>query len=304
VIFFTLICIASGANRVTIWAARHVAEDVDASEPVIRILYPILNTSEGAITVDEPDSKVVGIIASSFFWKSFLEHILPNGEDGLYVVFKNTCNQTFTYEINGHGANWVGAGDLHDPLYDYMGRSLTFKEIGMYSAMSGKYGGLPIDEEYCTYTVSTYPSQTMKDDHHTRDPIIFTIIAVAIFVFTALVFIAYDKLVAKRQRKVMETAIQSTAIVSSLFPSNIRDRLMEDNNVNKVHPNLLFQPNKSRLRTYLNDGEPNFDHSSKPIADLFTDTTVLFADIAGFTGELKVYNPVEKLQLIELKYIY
>jgi hypothetical protein len=169
-----------------------------------------------------------------------------------------------------------------------MGRSLTFKEIGMYSAMSGKYGGLPIDEEYCTYTVSTYPSQTMKDDHHTRDPIIFTIIAVAIFVFTALVFIAYDKLVAKRQRKVMETAIQSTAIVSSLFPSNIRDRLMEDNNVNKVHPNLLFQPNKSRLRTYLNDGEPNFDHSSKPIADLFTDTTVLFADIAGFTGERKV----------------
>ena len=131
-IFLTLICIASGVNRVTIWAARHVAEDVDASEPVIRILYPILNTSEGAITVDEPDSKVVGIIASSFFWKSFLEHILPNGEDGLYVVFKNTCNQTFTYEINGHGANWVGAGDLHDPLYDYMGRSLTFKEIGMY----------------------------------------------------------------------------------------------------------------------------------------------------------------------------
>jgi len=54
----------------------------------------------------------------------------------------------------------------------------------------------------------------------------------------------------------------------------------------------------------LNDGEPNFDHSSKPIADLFTDTTVLFADIAGFTGELKVYNPVEKLQLIELDYIY
>jgi hypothetical protein len=43
-------------------------------------------------------------------------------------------------------------------------------------------------------------------------------------VFTSLVFLLYDRLVERRQ-KVMSTAVQSSAIVSSLFPSQVRDRL-------------------------------------------------------------------------------
>jgi hypothetical protein len=42
--------------------------------------------------------------------------------------------------------------------------------------------------------------------------------AVLIFVFTSLVFLLYDRLVERRQQKVMSTAMQSSAIVSSLFP--------------------------------------------------------------------------------------
>jgi hypothetical protein len=49
--------------------------------------------------------------------------------------------------------------------------------------------------------------------------------AVLIFVFTSLVFLLYDRLVERRQKKVMSTAMQSSAIVSSLFPSQVRDRL-------------------------------------------------------------------------------
>jgi hypothetical protein len=51
----------------------------------------------------------------------------------------------------------------------------------------------------------------------TTDPVIFTV-AVLIFVFTSLVFLLYDRLVERRQKKVMSTAVQSSAIVSSLFP--------------------------------------------------------------------------------------
>mmetsp|Transcript_22665 Transcript_22665/g.50613 ORF Transcript_22665/g.50613 Transcript_22665/m.50613 type:complete len:1177 (+) Transcript_22665:27-3557(+) len=292
-----------GANRVTIWAGRHV-EGVDPIEPVIRVLYPILDSAVGAITIDEDNSTVVGMLASSFFWRSFLVNILPEGENGLVVVFENTYNQTFTYEINGHKAVWLGPGDNHDTQFDGMGKVQTFQEIGLLSVDS-KYGGLPIDDEFCAYTVSTYPSEKMKNQHVTNQPLIFTLVVVSISIFTALVFVGYDKLVSRRQQMVMKTAVQSTTIVSSLFPSNVRDRLLEgDVNTPKVAdklPGNMFQPNKTRLRTFLNNGEPSTD-SNKPIADLFTDTTVLFADIAGFTAWSSVREPTQVFTLLETVY--
>jgi hypothetical protein len=189
----------NGENIVTSWAARHVPQGVDASEPIIRMLYPILDTaSNGGITINEPNSNVVGIVASSFFWRTFLEDILPFGERGLIVVFANTCNQTFTYEINGHEAKWIGVGDLHNNEFDYLNQTLTFEEIGLFSSLVGNYGGLPVDFDHCAYSVSCYPSHTMKDKHYTNNPTIFTVIACCIFIFTALVFMGYDKLVTMR----------------------------------------------------------------------------------------------------------
>jgi len=287
-------------SRVNTWARRHVSPDVNASEPIIRMLYPILDTAKGAITIDQPDSKVIGILASSFFLRSFLENILPNGERGLVVVFENTCNQTFTYEVNGHEAEWLGPGDRHDTQFDYLGYTKDLEEIGFYKLAQKKYGGLPIDIEFCNYYVSTYPSLKMKNVHHSNNPAIYSAIAVGIFAFTAIFFLCYDKLVSVRQQKVMMTAIQSTTIVSSLFPANVRDRLL-DANGDGNHAGPMFQPTKSRLRTFLNDGEPS-DGSNKPIADLFTDTTVMFADIAGFTAWSSVREPTQVFTLLETVY--
>jgi hypothetical protein len=291
-----------GENIVTSWAARHVPRGIDASEPIIRMLYPILDTaSNGGITINEPNSNVVGIVAASYFWRTFLENILPFGERGVVVVFNNTCNQTFTYEINGEKAKFLGSGDLHDIHFGYLNQTLTFEEIGLFSSLVGNYGGLPVDHEHCAYTVSCYPSQTMKDKHYTNNPTIFTIIACCIFIFTALVFMGYDKLVTMRQQKVMKAAIQSTAIVSSLFPAAIVDRMLAVPDDKKGGGGAsMFQPTKTRLRTFLNDGEPS--ESSKPIADLFTDTTVLFADIAGFTAWSSVREPSQVFTLLETIY--
>jgi len=290
---------SSGVNRVTSWAERHVSPDVNPNEPVIRVLYPILDTAGGAITVYTPGSKVVGIVASSFFWRSFLEDILPEDEVGLVVVFKNTCNQTFTYEINGREAEWLGPGDHHDTKYDGLRKTKTFGNIGKNDR---SYGGLPIDEEYCSYAISTYPSKRMRDSHMTGGPMTFTLTVVSIFIFTSIVFIGYDKLVSMRQRKVMKSAVQSSTLVSSLFPSNVRDRLLErDPCPSKNMGFSMYQPNKTRLRTFLNNGEPMTD-CNKPIADLFTDTTVMFADIAGFTAWSSVREPTQVFTLLETVY--
>merc|ERR1712241_516376 len=67
----------------------------------------------------------------------------------------------------------------------------------------------------------------------------------------------------------------------------------------------MFQPTKTRLRTFLNDGEGpgvTASESNRPIADLFTDTTVLFADIAGFTAWSSVREPTQVFTLLETVY--
>ena len=45
----------------------------------------------------------------------------------------------------------------------------------------------------------------MEDDYITQRPITFTVAAVLIFVFTSVVFLFYDLLVERRQKKVMST---------------------------------------------------------------------------------------------------
>ncbi len=234
------------------------------------------------------------------------------------VVFNNSCNQSFTYEINGHEADWLGPGDLHDhkPQLNTKGRVLSFTDVGTFSdslrTNERSYGGLPINKEYCGYTVSIYPSETMYDNFITNEPWLYSAIAVSIFAFTTFFLMGYDKLVRIRQKKVMKTAIQSTTIVSSLFPSTIRDRLLNgDESSSNLAPNArrsMFEPTKAKLRTYLNDGEEvevpseRPSNSNKPIADLFPATTVLFADIAGFTAWSSTREPTQVFTLLESVY--
>ncbi len=319
-LFYFVLLFFRAITRVGNFTKRFVPPDVDTGEPVIRILYPILDTADGAITINEPDSKVVGIIASTFFWRQFLENILPNAERGLVVVFENTCNQSFTYEVNGHNARYVGPGDLHDhkPDFDNRGHALTFSDIGSFaealSTSEETYGGLPINDGFCAYSISVYPSETMWNLFVHKEPWLYSAIAVAIFGFTTFFLLGYDKLVSIRQKKVMKTAIQSTTIVSSLFPSTIRDRLLNGDEGSQTTKNTgrssMFEPTKVRLRTYLNDGEhdpTNVDGTSnaranKPIADLFPATTVLFADIAGFTAWSSTREPTQVFTLLEAVY--
>jgi len=99
----------------------------------------------------------------------------------------------------------------------------------------------------------------------------------------------------------MTTAVRSTAIVSSLFPATVRDRLypMEDP-VKKEAP-------KNRMRSFMNESTHNSStragtSGSSPIADLFPEATVLFSDIAGFTAWSSVRQPSQVFILLETLY--
>lgn len=118
--------------------------------------------------------------------------------------------------------------------------------------------------EYCFF-------KKKKLDHTTNKPIIFAVSAVAFILFPFLVFIIYDRTMKKQQNEIISTANRSHAIVSSLFPSNVRDQLDTINYNTKS-----FE--KAKRGTY------NLTQIlGPPIAELYPETTVLFCDVVNFT---------------------
>ena len=135
-----------------------------------------------------------------------------------------------------------------------------------------------------------------------------------IFVGTALIFALYDYYVQVREKKAEAQAAKTQALVSSLFPKNVQERILEEANKNKAvvekkpARNRLFSPlhTKSSMMQFLDED----DHDdigetlkkSRPIADLFPATTILFCDIVGFTAWSSNRGPEQVFTLLETLY--
>ena len=85
-----------------------------------------------------------------------------------------------------------------------------------------------MDRDHCPISLHLYPSDRMKSDYSTSNPIIFTVSAIAMFAFTSLVFVFYDYKVERRQEIVMTSAARSTAIVMDIY------RKIVYNNVERI----------------------------------------------------------------------
>ena len=101
----------------------------------------------------------------------------------------------------------------------------------------------------------------------------------------------------------MNAAVRSGAIVSSLFPSTVRHRLYEEAEEKAA--------NDARLQKWIRTEDVDTDaiatddviaYKARPIADLFPETTILFADIAGFTAWSSAREPHQVFQLLETLY--
>ena len=118
-----------------------------------------------------------------------------------------------------------------------------------------------------------------------------------VFFYTIILFIFYDRLVESRQRLILAKATKSTAIVASLFPKNVRDRLLnvDPEEVKQSKSGVLGSlAGNQRLKNYLGgDAEAAQAEADQPIADLFPHCTVFFADIAGFTAWSSTREPAQ-----------
>lgn len=121
-----------------------------------------------------------------------------------------------------------------------------------------------------------------ENSYYSKTPVLFAFLIAITFTVVIVVFFVYDMNVQRRNDKLVITAAKSNAIVSSLFPGQIRDRLIRQDVDNDVQGSSIIRKS-TNLTTYLKKGG-SLDMNSKPLAELYLDTTVLFADIVGFTA--------------------
>ncbi|EEC43180.1 predicted protein [Phaeodactylum tricornutum CCAP 1055/1] len=209
----------------------------------------------------------------------------------------------FSYELTGNRALYLGDGDRHETAFNQYEVVVPFNAYRDPELAANTDG-------HCRYSLHIYPSQQFAQGYKSSLPIVFTSLVAATFFLMALTFLVYDRFVHRRNIKVVNAAARSNAIVSSLFPSNVRDRLFEDAKARSD----VNQAAHSRLKTFLHNGDSsdtaitdeNAHHSdffkTKPIAELFPHTTIMFADISGFTAWSSSREPAQVFQLLETLY--
>lgn len=295
----------AGVEAWSWWASDFISPDENPEGPLSTLMYPILDDIGNAVIDPEERKEAaskdrpLGVMIFSFFWRDKIKHILPSNSIGIILVFSNECGNVFTYRIDGAMVTFLGAGDQHDEKFEEMGMSYLLTEL---TGQDSSYTGIPLDPHRCPMSLHIYPSQAMQDLYVTKDPIMFTLVVAAVFVFTSGLFLAYDLFVARRQRIIKARALASGAIVSSLFPENVADKLYEENEENQKQQK---QTTKSSFQAALvADGNHNYirKNNSKPIADLFKETSVYFADLAGFTNWSAKRTPEEVFELLESIY--
>lgn len=252
-----------------------IGENQFEYEPAVEIYFPVIDGPPGQVSLrEQPDAPLVAIISISIFWRDLITNVLPEGNDGTMVVFSSGCNQSFSYIVNGPVAEYLGPGDMHSGAYEDKSMSSPVSDL-KFSTADSTYTGPPVDNQFCPYTVTLYATNATAEEYLTSIPLILTFVSLSIFILTSLIFIVYDCTVERRQRKVMWTAKQSSAVISSLFPSTIKtNSFIKDSDENQ-------QPSTSKLfGTLAASGGTSGQHD--PLAESFAQTSVLFAKIAGF----------------------
>ena len=282
--------------------APYISADEEPYEPVMDIFHPIINDISrvrvaGSNDYDAQNNTLLGVLAATVYWRNILKNSLPQGSSRIAIVYNSTCTKAFTYQINGPSVVFVGVNDKHDAQYDYLRVSSKITDLEAISSVASVYSGAPISEEYCTYTIHLYPTDEMKSEFTTKNGAIYASVTLLVILGLGLVFLLYDFKVERRQRKILSSAMRSSEIVSSLFPTSVQEQL---------YPTQENSDEKRSAMTWLNHSTNDGSNTERivggPIAQLYPETTVMFADIKGFTNWSAGRQPTQVFHLLESLY--
>ncbi|CAB9503573.1 Receptor-type guanylate cyclase gcy [Seminavis robusta] len=276
--------------------------DTYLEDPFAFFAYPVFDS------LNVTTRSLAGMINSNLYWRVYFQDVLPSNAQGIIAVLSNSYNQTFSYRIDGQSAVLLGPEDFHDPHYSDMVVSLDVTSFVKQKANpeTRAYLTAPLHETFGRYTLKVYPTDSTKDEYTTSNPVLYTVVVGCIFAITALVFVLFDTWVEKRQRIVLNRAVESGAIVNELFPEEVQHRMYEDDRKleDKKASGGVWRtsPNQAHGLESVGAGESGLASSGGQIADEYKNCTVIFSDLAGFTARQTGHCPSEVFELLETIY--
>ena len=91
--------------------------DTRSENPHSFVVHPVHRALRPGEPLDT-QREIVGVLAGASAWDVALLNLLPDGVVGIHAVVRNNCNQSYTYEIRGSDAYFLGNQDLHETKYD------------------------------------------------------------------------------------------------------------------------------------------------------------------------------------------
>jgi class 3 adenylate cyclase len=266
----------------------HYRSDLEQyqGDPMSAFVYPVFDTIN-------PDNRtVVGNLVSVIYWRILFKDVLPDDAKGVIAVLKNTKGQELAYKIVGAKVEFLPNGGQHLAKYNHLSAPNGSMTSSYQASMEKRsLTSVNLDTEHCSYSLRVYPTLEMEKHFVTNIARASAIVLLCVFLFTSLVFILYTVAVARRQRVVMDRAVASSTIVSSLFPSQVRDQIYKENG---------SSPQRRKDNVAKEDATDL--GGSWPIASVYNHTTILFADMVGFTRWSSTREPVEVFELLETLY--
>jgi hypothetical protein len=174
------------------------------AHPHTPLIYPVFRDLGGG-----DDTDVVAMVVNILPWDNFFKGALPPGVNGIHAILTNSHGQVFTYLVNGHNAKYLGAGDQHDTAFD----SFVYR-IDIDAIVGGATNANITTTNLNRYFLAVYPSQELKAEYNSNLPLIFALVSGCGFILMALTFLLYDWMVIRKNKKIMDTAARSNAILS------------------------------------------------------------------------------------------
>lgn len=183
----------------------------------------------------------------------------------------------------------------------FSGFQLKYKEVDFYRPKT-LHTYIPMSEESqietgdesflagkCAYFLEVRALKDFSNGYGSNFRYAMTLGIAASFAIMGAVFYTFDKQTKLQDKKMVEYAAQSNTVLASLFPSAVRDRMFNKNEIKVTDEDARgFVPSVEGGST-TNAGSTALTDTI--IADLYPETTILFADIAGKSQTSRVYFP-------------
>lgn len=290
--------------------------------------YNIFTTETGhAVLLYYPvfkDDILLGSITSEYGWRTYIQtSTLPPKSHLVRLVVSTSCGQQVEFQIIDGSLETFGTRQLSPPYdrFEDLVMSSTFED---YETLMRLSAGLEISNAaessetgICQYSFKVYPTAELHSEFLSHHPRLYASFAAAMFVITIILLLLYDCFVRRRQNKLLKAAKKSTALIASLFPKAVRNQIIEDTQKRAApQPPPSEAGTKATRRSSLlasmtsltfDRGNASFlrdqvQEKSRPIAQLFDNTTVMFLDLAGFTAWSSEREPREVFLLLETVY--